>query len=178
MMSKEPAESRFICDRMAGSLCRFLRLMGYDTLNANDLPQGNLKEDTFLLTTADTENRILLTRDSELSRRNQTLVRYLTGERLEDQIKQLVSDGLIIPDLRLTRCPLCNTLLIPGSEAATSEPIKKYLDKIMPDSPPETDFITWCRHCKKAYWEGSHTRKMREQIHQICLFNEDGRTSA
>jgi len=176
-MSEGPSEPRFICDRMVGSLCRFLRLMGYDTLNANDLPPGNLKEDTILLITADTENRILLTRDAELSRRNQTLVRYLTGERLENQIKQLVGDGLIVPDLRLTRCSVCNTLLIPASKAARNEYMKE-IQESMPGSPLEDDKIAWCRHCKKAYWEGSHSRKMREQIHQICFLRGDGRTSA
>ncbi|WP_414675290.1 Mut7-C RNAse domain-containing protein [Methanospirillum sp.] len=38
--------------------------------------------------------------------------------------------------------------------------------------------MTWCTHCRKIYWEGSHTRKMREQIHQIYLLGEEGRTSA
>ena len=176
-MTEAPSESKFICDRMVGSLCRFLRFLGYDTLNANDLPPGNLKEDTILLRIAKKENRILLTRDAELARRDQILVVYLSGEHHEDQIRQLIVDGLIIPDLRLTRCPLCNTLLIPTSEAVPSEYMKE-IKEIRPDSPLEADQITWCRHCKKAYWEGSHTRKMREQIHHICFLKEDGRTSA
>ena len=176
-MTEAPSEPKFICDRMAGSLCKFLRLFGYDTLNANDLPPGNLKEDTILLKTAVTENRILLTRDAELARRDQGHVIHLTGEHLEDQIRQLIGNGLIIPDLRLTRCPLCNTPLIPASETVPSDCVDEIME-IMPGSKFEIEKLTWCRHCKKAYWEGTHTRKMREQIHQICFLSEDGRTSA
>ncbi|WP_319580402.1 Mut7-C RNAse domain-containing protein [uncultured Methanospirillum sp.] len=176
-MTEGPSEPRFICDRMVGSLCRFPRLLGYDTLNANDLPPGNLKEDTILLKTASSENRILLTRDADLAHRDQDLVLYLTGERLEDQIRDLIMEGLIVPDLRLTRCSVCNTFLIPASEATPGVCMKE-VQEIIPCSPLEADKITWCPYCKKAYWEGSHTRKMREQIHQISFLREDGRTSA
>ncbi|MFH0967638.1 MAG: Mut7-C RNAse domain-containing protein [Methanobacteriota archaeon] len=37
-MTDRTQETRFICDRMVGSVCRYLRLMGYDTFSANDLP--------------------------------------------------------------------------------------------------------------------------------------------
>ncbi len=171
-MTSRSSEPRFICDRMAGSLCKFLRLLGYDTLNANDLPLGNLKEDTTLLRNAEKENRILLTRDAELSRRDQNLVRYLSGERLDDQIRQLVRTGLVKPDLRLTRCSVCNNQLVPVSATTLSKYLNENPD-IFPGSSSDDEKITWCRHCKKAYWEGSHTRKMREQIHQICFLSDD-----
>ncbi len=105
------SENQFICDRMAGSLCRRLRLLGYDTRDANDLPQGNPKEDTLLLSIASEENRLLLTRDAELSQRDKELVIYLSGDTLEDQIRQLIRSGLIVPELRLIRCSICNHLL-------------------------------------------------------------------
>ena len=66
-MSPEP---RFITDRMLGTLTRYLRFMGYNTVSANSgFEEGNAKEDTLLLACAEQEDRILLTRDTELAQR-------------------------------------------------------------------------------------------------------------
>ncbi|HWQ68244.1 MAG TPA: Mut7-C RNAse domain-containing protein [Methanospirillum sp.] len=150
-------EKRFLCDRMAGSLCRYLRLMGYDTLSANDMQPGNPAEDTILLKMAIHEDRILLTRDAELSRRNALVVLYLESESLEGQIIQLVGRQLIIPVIRLTRCSLCNSQLIEYKPGEGGE------DHIS----DEITTISWCPFCKKAYWEGSHTSAMRNHLARI-----------
>lgn len=162
---------------MLGALCKFLRLLGYDTLNANDLTPGNPKEDSILLILAESEDRFLLTRDAELARRNPNRVYYLASERVEDQIRTLIIAGYIKPNLRLTRCSLCNHLLAPASDEDLSKFLKEN-PSIIFNSSPDEEKIMWCRNCRKIYWEGSHTRKMREQIHQIYLLGEEGRTSA
>jgi uncharacterized protein with PIN domain len=159
-MTKTPDENRFICDRMMGTVCRYLRLLGYDTLDANDLPKGNRREDTDLLNIAREQNRIILTRDAELSRRDPQFVRYLKSDTFDDQIRQLVSADLIFPNLRLSRCSLCNSLLLPITEMTLKTLSGKIQDRI-PDEFPEENTILWCNQCKKAYWEGSHTRNMR-----------------
>ena len=51
---------------MLGTLCRYLRFMGYDAESAHSLSEGNPREDTLLLRSAEREDRILLTRDKEL----------------------------------------------------------------------------------------------------------------
>jgi uncharacterized protein with PIN domain len=158
---KEQAESsserRFICDRMVGSLCRHLRLMGYDTLSANDLPPGNRKEDTGLLTTAREENRIILTRDAEFSRRDDRYVKLLTGRTVMDQVRNLIQDDLIVPMLRLTRCSVCNSPLVLLPDNVKEEEVPD--DCITKNIP-----VMWCMKCKKAYWEGSHTSRMRATL--------------
>lgn len=176
-MGDGSSEPRFICDRMCGALCRFLRFMGYDTLNANDLTPGNPKEDSLLLKTADIEDRILLTRDFELAGRDPNRVFRLSSESLDNQIYTLIIAGYIKPNIRLTRCSLCNHLLSPVSDKDLSEFLKKN-PTIVLDCTQEIQKITWCKHCRKLYWEGSHTRKMREQLHQIYLLGEEGRTKA
>lgn len=164
-------EKRFICDRMAGTLCRYLRLMGYDTLDANDLPEGNRREDTLLLKTAREEGRIVLTRDSEFSRRDNQFVRFLNSELLEDQMRQLVSEDLIIPKLRLSRCSVCNTLLqpIPYDTLSTK---KGAIPHIISELSPRNDLISWCLRCNKVYWKGSHTRNMQDRITKITHTTE------
>ena len=56
---------RFITDRMLGKLSTWLRILGYDTVYAADLEvKGD--EDRFIVTLAEREGRILLTRDLSL----------------------------------------------------------------------------------------------------------------
>lgn len=163
IMTTNTHEHRFICDRMAGSLCRHLRLMGYDTLSANNLPPGNRREDTLLLQKAHEEDRILLTRDAELSRRDNSQVLYLTSEKIGEQLRQLIRAGLIAPIIRLTRCSICNNPLVPIPQDDLSE-----LRRKIPDFDPGAALVLWCTGCRKAYWEGSHTSNMRTRIDRLA----------
>ncbi len=46
MSSRPEGRARFVADRMLGTLTRYLRLMGYDTLSANALSPGNPRRRT------------------------------------------------------------------------------------------------------------------------------------
>jgi uncharacterized protein with PIN domain len=142
---------------MLGTLTRYLRLMGYDTLSANTLSPGNPREDTVLLSIAAQDGRILLTRDAELARRGGERAVYLASEDLTEQVRHLVSMGLIVPSLRFDRCSLCNTLL---------RPARKREIEGAAYAPADRQGISfyWCPLCRRLYWEGSHTRRIRRQI--------------
>lgn len=163
-MSDQFFENRFMCDRMAGSLCKYLRLMGYDTRDANDLPVGDRKEDTRILQIARQEKRIVLTRDGEFSRRDPHTVYYLSHEKLEDQLRELISANLIAPKLRLSRCSVCNT---PLSLITIEDLMHLNEGVILPELSAENTPAFWCHACRKGYWEGSHTRNMRVMIERI-----------
>lgn len=156
MNGEEPIQ-KFLCDRMAGSLCKYLRFMGYDSRSANDLPEGDPKEDTTLLMIARNEGRTILTQDAELAKRGEDCSIKLNSSDLADQIVQLRDVGLIIPKIRLTRCSKCNSKLIEGWSPDTSD--KKVT--------PVSDQVAYCPICNKQYWEGSHTRNMRKVIENI-----------
>lgn len=157
MSAEEPAETRFIADRMLGTLTRYLRFMGYDTTSANGLDEGNTKEDTVLLDMARQEKRILLTRDAELARRGKEITVHFPSEDVMDQIQQLVTAGLIRRRLTLSRCSLCNTRL---REANTCE-IQNA--DYAPRDWRHLSFF-WCEQCRKLYWNGSHGRQLEERI--------------
>lgn len=156
VMTTDPPEKRFICDRMAGSLCKYLRFMGYDCKSANDLPSGNPREDTMILQIAREENRNILTQDAELARRGENLALRLVSSELGDQIIQLVHADLIIPEIRLTRCSQCNALLIEGPSLLNQQ-------NLTPVSTP----LVHCPVCHRQYWEGTHTQNMRKNLEQI-----------
>jgi uncharacterized protein with PIN domain len=148
---------------MVGTLCRYLRLMGYDTISANDLPGGDPKEDTRLLAMSHDENRIILTRDAALAQRGTGKVVYMQTTSLEDQLLQLLDSELIVPELRLTRCSLCNSLLVRISDNRGSDLPDTAVFPVRPEKP-----VLWCPHCRKAYWEGSHTVALRTRIKRIA----------
>jgi uncharacterized protein with PIN domain len=161
-MSAEPAARHsFIVDRMLGTLSRYLRFMGYDTISANSLREGNRKEDTLLLTRAEKEGRILLTRDRELARRGGERAVLIHDENVIPQVRQLARLGLIEPELRMNRCSLCNAVLRPARQdeicGTSYAPAKK-----------ESLEFFWCKNCRKLYWMGSHgsslSRRLKEGL--------------
>jgi len=150
-------EPRFIADRMLGTLTRYLRFMGYDTTSANDLEEGNAKEDTLLLELGLKEHRILLTRDAELARRGKDLVILVRSEDVIEQVQQLVELGCIKRRVTMSRCSLCNTRVREAFEC----------EIVGADYAPK-DWrglsFYWCECCRKLYWNGSHGRMLEERI--------------
>lgn len=104
-----PDPPSFLVDRMLGTLCRYLRFMGYDAESACSMAEGNPREDTLLIRSAERKGRILLTRDRELARRAGAGAVLVAGDDVIDQIRALVNLGLIEPELRLNRCSMQRT---------------------------------------------------------------------
>ena len=148
---------KFIADRMLGTLTRYLRFMGYDTVSANSLEPGNSREDTALLGIARAEGRILLTRDRELARRGGERAVLLESEDVMAQIRALTSLGLITPELAMDRCSICNARLRPATGAELEG--AGYL----PEERESLEFSV-CPVCCRIYWMGSHGRNLRASI--------------
>ncbi len=142
---------------MLGTLCRYLRLMGYDTMSANSIAPGNPGEDTLLLGIAFREGRFLLTRDRELAKRGGSQAVYIRPMCVLSQLHGLADLGLVEPRLRLTRCSLCNEKLRPALTREVSG--ANY-------APERRDGIPfyWCVRCRKLYWAGSHTRDLADRL--------------
>jgi uncharacterized protein with PIN domain len=155
----DPTEPRpaFIVDRMLGTLCRYLRLLGYDTLSASSFREGNKREDTLLLKTAERTGRILLTRDRELATRGGVRAILITGSTVLEELRELIDRGLVNPELRLNRCSLCN------------EPLRLAREQEVAGAdyaPRDRNGLKfyWCKKCRKLYWLGSHGRSLEKRI--------------
>jgi len=142
---------------MLGTLCRYLRFMGYDTESAHSMREGNPREDTLLIRSAERKDRILLTRDRELARRAGARAVLISGDNVLDQLTELVELGLIEPELRLNRCSICNELLRPARDHEVSSA------SYAPKNRGNLRFF-WCRTCRKLYWPGSHSQHLEKRI--------------
>jgi uncharacterized protein with PIN domain len=144
---------------MLGTLGRYLRFMGYDTVSATILAAGNAKEDTLLLELASIENRILLTRDTELATRGKDRAVLINSDDVMEQIRQLIDHRLILRRVMMTRCSLCNTML---REATLGE----ITDTDYAPQDKSGLAFRWCEQCHKLYWNGSHGRHISVRIGQ------------
>lgn len=143
---------RFLCDEMLQRLGKWLRSAGYDTEIACDA-----QTDYYLLRRTIDEQRLLLTRDKELSRhrRAKEHVLLLSSDKLDEQINQLDSrlhiNWLFDP---FSRCLNCNTLL---NDADPSQ------IHTAPASQQD-NALYYCPQCQQIYWDGSHVQRMRRQL--------------
>ena len=140
---------KFIADVMLGRLAKRLRLLGFDVL------YDPLFDDNRIIQLALEQDRIILTRDTELSSRPlATNHLFITQDHVADQIREVVAAfrQRFVPH-PLTRCSLCNVVLKPISR-------KKVLD-LVPNYIYETHMLFFqCAACGRIYWKGTHVRRM------------------
>lgn len=148
---------RFILDGMLGSLARWLRIIGYDTLYYSD------KEDEDLRSEAMKTGRILVTRDEELYKRavKEGQESFLVkSEAVTVQLKELVDALGLILLVQVSRCPRCNGALSPVEKDDVRDRV--------PDASFEAFDEFWaCVECGAVYWRGSHWAQIEETLNKI-----------
>jgi len=149
---------KFLCDRMLGTLAKWLRIFGFDTLYA-----GSNIEDEKLLKLAKDEERILITLDKKLifdARRENIKVFKIISTDINYQLRQVLKNTKIDEKFFLSRCLLCNNLV--------EEISKKNVKKIVPKRVFENNKKFWyCKNCNKVYWKGSHFENMIQKIKKL-----------
>lgn len=142
---------KFLADNMLGRLATWLRLLGYDTTY---LPQA---DDPELARRARAEDRILLTRDVELTHRRGLHSVLITSERVEEQIQQLVHELHLTARLAFSRCAVCN--------APLEEVDKSAIEGVVPPYVFQTQtYFRRCPQCQRVYWRGTHWAHMLAQM--------------
>lgn len=138
---------RFLLDVHLGTLARRLRLLGLDTIYDND------RDDLSLLQQANTEQRILLTRDRGLLyRRNLHTGAHVHADHPDTQLHEILHR--FAPPLHpWTRCPACNGLLRPASPTEVAHLVEA-------GTRATYDTFARCTHCGRVYWPGAHHRHL------------------
>lgn len=151
-------------DRMLGRLSRWLRLLGYDTLGIGK--QEN--EDEFLFRLAETEGRVLVSRDRLLIRKamKKGITSYLIrSSEITEQLKEMHDEFNIRFEPEMDRCTLCNSAIRkikPGEMSLVEK--KDYVYQLRLESG--TEF--WiCDNCGQVYWQGKHWKNIMETVEKL-----------
>jgi uncharacterized protein with PIN domain len=146
-------EPRFVADVHLGTLARYLRLLGFDTLYRNDLHDAELAQLT------SREKRILLTRDVGLLKRK-AVVRgqWLRSRDPERQIEEVVEALHLKRAFRpFTRCMTCNGLLAVVTRADV-------VALVPPRAYARFRSFKQCRECRRVYWRGTHFIRLQQLV--------------
>jgi uncharacterized protein with PIN domain len=138
--------TRFVLDVHLGTLARYLRLIGFDSVWRNDL------DDRTIISIAAEERRIILTRDRGILRNGRVTHGYWLRaidplEQLDEVVKRLDLGAQMKP---YTRCLECNGTFVPidrDTAAAACVP-----ERVL---GLRSEF--WrCEQCGRVYWHGTH----------------------
>ena len=133
---------------MLGKLTRWLRILGYDVTYFRGIKDKNL------IKMANSESRVLLTRDQELAHQalNKGVKTFFVKKT--DNLETLVDlanwfDLNLEIKLNISRCPKCNNLIRLVSKESVIQEI------------PELTALHYnefwkCIGCGQVYWQGAH----------------------
>ncbi len=152
---------RFLLDGMLGSLARWLRIMGYDTVYYVDKEDDELREE------AGETGRILVTRDSGLYQKalkNEVPAVLIHSEQTTEQLKEINKTFNLNTEHMNTRCPRCNGRLKIIEKDAVKE-------KVPEESFKAFDEFWVCTECEAVYWKGSHWSQIEKTLNRVTDSN-------
>jgi uncharacterized protein len=143
--------ARFVTDSSLALLARRLRALGYDV---EVLAGARLEE---MLEAARREGRVVLTMSARHPKAFADVsVRRISRERPAESVREIAATWAP-SGAPFSRCSACNTALQPRlAMEARGE---------VPGAVLRTaKLLTYCPHCGKWYWEGSHVARLREWL--------------
>ena len=154
-------ELKFIVDNNVGKLAKWLRMMGYDTVFFEGI------DDSHMVAKALAEDRVILTRDTEIMKR-----RLVTSGRLkailinsnepEPQMQQVINTLKLDCQFRpFTLCLECNQPLA----ERTKDQVK---DRVPPHVFQTQSQYMECPACHRIYWRGTHWQAMTRELEKLC----------
>ena len=155
-----PAEPppRFLADRMVGTLAKWLRLLGYDTVYMSEVSPASVKRE------ARRQGRILLTRRTcFLNHRDMPLLVFIRADRFREQLKQVCADlQLTVSSSLLRRCSVCNQELETIDRERVQARVPVYVWQT------QSTFLH-CRKCQRVYWNATHRARILEELRHIGM---------
>ncbi len=148
---------KFYVDQTLGKLIKWLRLLGFDTvqvqLSPKDLAQlPPWKPGVYVLTK----------QTSWPARRQRPDLLILTSQDPEDQLAEICQRLSLPPDTwqPLQRCSDCNLPLQPLPPDQLEDRVPDYI------AVRHQQFFE-CPQCQRVFWEGSHQRRIRRRLEEL-----------
>lgn len=149
-------DTKFILDVHLGKLCKYLRMLGFDTYYRNNLDDDEIVE------RAGIEKRIILTRDIGILKNGLVTHGYWIRskdwkEQLDEVLRRFDLHNSIKP---FYRCIACNGFISNIEKTAIAHLLNQNTKEC---------FHTFyrCGSCKKIYWEGSHYENMKTFVDNL-----------
>ena len=147
---------RFLADCNVGRLARWLRALGYDASYHARIGDAELVRE------AAAENRVLLTRDRDLTKRRviqSGVVRaiLIKDDDVRTQLRQVFTELGLDVQHSLTRCIECNRELEPRHAATVAERVPPFVRRT------QTSYSE-CPGCGRIYWAGTHWQRMHQML--------------
>ena len=153
-------EIRFIVDNNVGKLAKWLRIMGYDASLFNEEDDGKMVK------IALAENRVILTKDTQIMRR-----RLVTSGRVKAILVQdsnvKAQLGQVVGALNLdyqfrpfSICLECNRRLMERTRDKVRDAVPRYVVETQSQ-------YTECPSCHRIYWRGTHWQAMSRELEKL-----------
>lgn len=147
-------ELRFLVDRTAGKLARWLRILGLDVEYAATCDPAAISK------TARQSGRLAVTRNRSLAERLGTGAILLKSEHLKEQVRQVVRCAGADRCSPFSRCNVCNARLGRVEKRLVEGRVPRYV------YANHDDFAV-CPVCGRYYWQGTHWRHMVSEVRQL-----------
>ena len=151
---------KFIVDNNVGKLAKWLRLMGYDTVFFNG------SNDSHMIATALAEDRVILTRDTQIMKRRvvtngQLKAILIKSDEPEQQMQQVIATLNLDCQYRpFTICLECNQPLLERSKQQVKDLVPPYVFQT------QSQFME-CPACHRIYWRGTHWQAMTKKLEKF-----------
>jgi uncharacterized protein with PIN domain len=149
----ELAVPRFVLDTHLGRLAGYLRMLGFDSQYSNQIGDERLAQ------ISHDQERILLTRDRGLLKRNAVTHGYCVRQtnpraQMMEVVHRFQLEDAVQP---FKRCIRCNGIL----ETVSKEAIIERLPQAVREGH---DHFRMCSDCDRVYWRGSHFERMQQLV--------------
>lgn len=151
---------RFLADVNVIKLGRLLIIMGFDVCYSPSLSDREIAD------IAETETRIILTRDTDLLKRKKIIfAKRIKSDYPYDQLVETIRFfGLEKQISFFSRCTKCNRKLV----SVTKE---KVIHLLEPKTKKFFDTFFQCPQCKNVFWKGSHFDNIQKKISSLDISN-------
>lgn len=153
-------EIKFIVDHNVGKLAKWLRIMGYDALLFTEEDDGKMVK------VALAQNRVILTKDTQIMRRRLVTSGRLKAILIEDsdpkaQLRQIVHALNLDCQFRpFSLCLECNQKLVERGKDGVRDLVPPYVLK------SRSQFME-CPSCHRIYWQGTHWEAMSRELERL-----------
>lgn len=153
-----PMPRRFILDVHLGTLAKYMRALGIDTL------YENYYSDEEIVETALREGRTILTRDRGILKRKSVEYGYLVkSNRSREQLMEIFINFDLLSSIQtFSRCLRCNGSLKEVDKREVTHELDPLTEKFY------NDFFR-CTSCNSLYWKGGHWERMKIFIDNFLI---------